>query len=101
MANKSKVQGNLRRKRLVAKYESKRAELRAMARNKKATIDEIFKANQQLASLPRNSAKSRVRNRCEIDGRPRGYCRIFGMSRIWFRDLAGDCMIPGVFKASW
>lgn len=101
MANKSKVQQNLRRRRLVAKYESKRAELRAAARNKKATTGERFKANQQLASLPRNSAKNRVRNRCGIDGRPRGYYRKFDMSRIWFRDLAGDCMIPGVVKSSW
>lgn len=101
MANKSKIQQNLRRKYLVEKYAAKRSELKAVIKNKTLTLEERFQAQQELASLPRNSSKVRVRNRCGIDGRPRGYSRKFGMSRIWFRILAGDGLIPGVVKASW
>ena len=101
MANKSRIQTNLRRGRLVHKYEARRAELKKIIMNKELPLQQRFEAQQQLAVLPRNSSKSRLRNRCKIDGRPRGYMRKFGMSRIWFRTLAGDGLIPGLEKASW
>ena len=101
MANKSKRQTNLRRQKLVNKYAAQRAELKKIIMNRELPLKERFEAQQQLTSLPRNSSGSRLRNRCEIDGRPRGYMRQFGMSRIWFRTLAGDGLIPGVEKASW
>lgn len=101
MANKSKIQHNLRRQKLVEKYSAKRKELKIIIKNKSLPLEERFQAQQQLALLPRNSSKVRVRNRCAIDGRPRGYVGDFGMSRIWFRILAGDGLIPGLVKASW
>lgn len=101
MANKSKIQHNLRRQRLVEKYSAKRKELKIIIKNKSLPLDQRFKAQQELSLLPRNSSKVRIRNRCAIDGRPRGYYREFAMSRIWLRTLAGDGLIPGLVKASW
>ncbi|WP_038036394.1 30S ribosomal protein S14 [Thermopetrobacter sp. TC1] len=101
MAKKGKIETNERRKRLVKKYAKKRAELLAIARDRSRPIEERFEAQMKLAKLPRNSAPVRVRNRCEITGRPRGYYRKLRMSRIALRELANKGLIPGMTKASW
>ena len=101
MAKKSAVQKNLRRQKLAKRHSSKRAELKAMARDRSAAPEERFQAYVMLAKLPRNSAPSRVRNRCDLSGRPRGYYRKFRLSRIALRDLASIGQVPGMVKASW
>ncbi|MBC6439616.1 MAG: 30S ribosomal protein S14 [Rhodospirillales bacterium] len=101
MAKKSAIEKNNRRKRLVAKYAAKRAELLAIANNRELPIEERFQARLELAKMPRNSARVRVRNRCGVTGRPRGYHRKFNMSRVLLRQLASDGFIPGVTKSSW
>ncbi len=100
MAKKSAVEKNERRKRMVAKYAEKRAELKAIAENLSRPVEERMQARQQLAMLPLNSSPVRVRNRCEITGRPRGYLRFFGLSRIAVRDLALKGQLPGVRKGN-
>ena len=101
MAKKGKIENNEKRKRLVAKYARKRAALLAIARDRSRPIEERFEAQMKLAKLPRNSAPIRVRNRCELTGRPRGYYRKFRLSRIALRELANQGKLPGVTKASW
>jgi len=101
MAKKSSVEKNERRKRLVKKYASKRARLKAIAIDKGTPAEEAFAARLKLAALPRNSAPIRVRNRCELTGRPRGYYRKLRMSRISLRLLASSGQIPGMVKSSW
>ncbi len=101
MAKKGKIESNEKRKRLVAKYAKKRAELLAIARDRSRPIEERFEAQMKLAKLPRNSAPVRVRNRCELTGRPRGFYRKFRLSRIALRELANQGKLPGVTKASW
>jgi small subunit ribosomal protein S14 len=101
MAKKSAVEKNLNRRRLVEKYAAKRAELRAIVRDRKLPPEDRFEATLMLAELPRNGAKVRVRNRCALTGRPRGYHRKFGMSRIAVRELGSAGQIPGLVKASW
>jgi len=101
MAKKGKIESNEKRKRLVKKYAKKRAELLAIARDRSRPIEERFEAQMKLAKLPRNSAPVRVRNRCELTGRPRGYYRKFRLSRIALRELANRGLLPGVTKASW
>ena len=101
MAKKSAIERNDKRKRLVAKYATKRAELKAIIMNEDLSLEERFKARLELADLPRNSAPNRVRNRCEITGRPRGYYRKLKMSRIALRDLGSQGLIPGLVKSSW
>ncbi len=101
MAKKSAVEKNEKRKRMVVKYAAKRARLKAMAKDETLPMEERFLARLKLAELPRDSAPNRVRNRCEVTGRPRGYYRKFRMSRISFRDLASVGHIPGVVKSSW
>ena len=101
MAKKSSVERNKKRIRLADKYAAKRAELLANAKDESLTNEERFKARLKLAELPRNSAKSRVRNRCGVSGRPRGYYRKLNMSRISLRDLASKGQIPGMVKSSW
>jgi small subunit ribosomal protein S14 len=101
MAKKSAVEKNKRRARLVAKYADKRAALKAIARDSSYPAEERFAARLKLAELTRNSAAVRVRNRCEITGRPRGYYRKFRMSRIALRELASAGQIPGMVKSSW
>ncbi len=101
MAKKSAIEKNKRRERLVRKYAEKRKHLLAMANDDSLPQEERFAARLKLAALPRNSAKVRVRNRCEITGRPRGYYRKFRMSRIALRELALVGQIPGLGKASW
>ncbi|MEC9139069.1 MAG: 30S ribosomal protein S14 [Pseudomonadota bacterium] len=101
MAKKSSVERNNKRKRLVAKYASKRATLLQVASDTSLSNEDRFKARLKLAELPRNSAPTRVRNRCGVTGRPRGYYRKLNMSRISLRDLASKGLIPGMVKSSW
>ncbi|WP_339332888.1 30S ribosomal protein S14 [uncultured Maricaulis sp.] len=101
MAKTSAVERNLKRQRLVKRYAAKREQLKAIARNKDLPVEERFAAQLKLAAMPRNSAVSRIRNRCEITGRPRAFYRKFRMSRIAMRDYASQGMIPGMVKSSW
>ena len=101
MAKKSAVERNDKRKRLVERYAAKREELKAIALNEDLPLEERFKARLKLAELPRNSAPNRVRNRCEVSGRPRGYYRKQKMSRIALRELGSLGKIPGLVKSSW
>jgi small subunit ribosomal protein S14 len=101
MAKKSAIEKNENRRQMVKKYATKRAELKAIVRDRTRQPEERFEATLLLAALPRNSAKVRVRNRCAMTGRPRGYHRKFGMSRIALRELGSAGQIPGLVKASW
>jgi small subunit ribosomal protein S14 len=101
MAKKSSVEKNKHRRRLVETYAAKRAALKAIAEDKERPMEERFAARLKLAELPRNSAPSRVRNRCAMTGRPRGFYRKLGISRIALRDLGSNGLIPGLVKSSW
>ena len=101
MAKTSSIQRNLKRIRLVKKFFKKRETLKKIIKNKKLPLDERFKAQLKLAKLPRNSAKIRIRNRCEITGRPHGVYRKLKISRIALRELASSGKIPGMTKSSW
>ncbi len=101
MAKKSAIEKNKRRKRLVEQYAEKRARIKANARDRSLPPEERFQAYLKLAELPRNSAAVRVRNRCEMSGRPRGYYRKFRLSRIALRELGSVGQIPGLVKSSW
>ena len=101
MAKKSAVEKNNRRMRKVAARGARRDSLRAMARDKNLSLEERFAASCKLAQEPRDSARIRVRNRCMVTGRPRGYYRKLKMSRIALRDLASIGQVPGVVKSSW
>lgn len=100
MAKKNMIERDKKRKRLVAKYAEKR-KLILSALKSANNLDEIFSLNEKLQKLPRNSAQTRVRNRCWKTGRPRGYYRYFGLCRNALRELAHDCFLPGIIKASW
>ena len=101
MAKKSAVEKNARRAKLVRRLAAKRARLKEIARDKSLPMEERFDAQLRLAALPRDSAPSRTRNRCEISGRPRSVYRKFKMSRIALRELAASGQIPGMVKSSW
>jgi small subunit ribosomal protein S14 len=101
MAKKSSIEKNNRRRRLVDQYAKKRADLKATALNEGLPLEDRFEARMKLAKLPRNSAPNRIRNRCEISGRPRAYYRKLKMSRIALRDYGASGMIPGLVKSSW
>lgn len=101
MAKKSAVNRNEMVKRLVAQYAEKRAALKAIANDESRPLEERFEARLKLAELPRNSSPTRIRNRCEVTGRPRAYYRKLKMSRITLRDLASNGQIPGMTKSSW
>ncbi len=101
MAKKSKINRNERRKATVAKYAAKRAELKETIRNPRTAPAERELAIRALRKMPRDASPTRVRNRCALTGRPRGFLRNFGLSRIAFRELALQGQIPGVTKASW
>ena len=101
MAKKSAVNKNVRRRLLSAKFASKRAALKAVARDRSLPPEERFQAFVKLAQLPRNSAPVRIRNRCEFSGRPRGFYRKLRLSRIALRELASTGQIPGMVKSSW
>ena len=101
MARRAKIVSNQKRKKLSEKYASTRAELRNKIKNESLGDEERLEAMIKLQSLPKNSAACRVRNRCELTGRSRGFYRKFKLSRIAFRELALRGMIPGVTKSSW
>ena len=101
MAKKSAIERNNKRKRLVEQYAAKREALKEIIANEELPLEERYKARLKLADLPRNSASNRVRNRCEVTGRPRGYYRKLQMSRIALRELGSLGKIPGLVKSSW
>jgi small subunit ribosomal protein S14 len=101
MAKKSSIEKNKRRARLAEKFAGKRARLKAIANNDTLSMEERFTARLKLAELPRNSAKERVRLRCEVTGRPRANYRKLRMSRIALRELGSRGLIPGLVKSSW
>ena len=101
MAKKSAVEKNNARKRLVERLAAKRAALKAVAKDRSLAPEERFQAYLKLAKMPRNSARIRLRNRCEVSGRPRGYYRKFRLSRIALRELGSEGQIPGIVKSSW
>ena len=101
MAKTSSIETNNRRRRLVKKFAGKRARLKEITQNADMPMEERFAAQLKLAALPRNSSKTRIRNRCELTGRPRAFYRKFKISRIALRELASRGLIPGVVKSSW
>jgi len=101
MAKTSAIQRNLKRIKLAKKFLKKRQNLKKIINNKKLPLEERFKAQLKLAKIPRNSARIRIRNRCEISGRPHGVYRKLKISRIALRDLASKGKIPGMTKSSW
>jgi len=101
MAKTRAVEKNHRRRKMVKQQAAKRLRLKAIARNQALPIEERFTAQLKLAQLPRNGSKVRIRNRCELTGRPRGFYRKFKLSRIALRELGSRGQIPGMVKASW
>jgi len=101
MAKTSAIERNLKRIRLAKKYSKKRQSLKKIIKNKKLPLTERFEAQLKLAKIPRNSSRTRIRNRCEISGRPHGVYRKLKISRIALRDLASNGKIPGMTKSSW
>ena len=101
MAKTSAIEKNKRRMRMAKQYAAKRAQLKAAAVDETLSDQERFAARLKLAELPRNSSPTRIRNRCEMTGRPRAYYRKLKMSRIALRELGGEGKIPGLVKSSW
>ena len=101
MAKTSSVEKNNRRRKLADQYAAKRKVLKAIIMDQTKPMEERFRAQLKLAALPRNSAKTRIRNRCEVTGRPRAYYRKLKVSRIALRDLGNNGQIPGLVKSSW
>jgi small subunit ribosomal protein S14 len=101
MPKTSAIERNKKRIKLADKYRAKRSELKAILVNPATTDEQFFAAQKSLQKLPRNSSPTRIRNRCSMSGRPRGFKRKFGVSRIQFRELALAGKIPGVTKSSW
>jgi small subunit ribosomal protein S14 len=101
MAKTSMIERDKKRRRLSKKYKTKRTRLRAIAANRSLPAEERFAARLKLAELPRNSSPTRIRNRCDLTGRPRGYYRKLRMSRIALRELGSQGLIPGMIKSSW
>ena len=101
MAKKSSIEKNKRREKLVKQFAGRRARLKAIANDESLSMDERFAARLKLAELPRNSSAGRVRNRCEVSGRPRAVYRKMKMSRIALRELGSKGLVPGLVKSSW
>ena len=101
MAKTSAIERNLKRVRMVKKFEKKRKKLKKIIKNKKLPLNERFAAQLKLSKLPKNSSKTRIRNRCEITGRPHGVYRKLKISRIALRQMASSGKIPGMTKSSW
>ena len=101
MAKKSAVEKNRNRARKVKQFAAKRARLKEIANDETLSMEERFQARLKLAALPRNSAPTRLRNRCEVSGRPRGFYRKLKISRVALRDLGSRGLIPGMVKSSW
>ena len=101
MAKTSSIERNNKRRRMAAKYAGRRARLKEIANDRSLPAEERFAARLKLAELPRNSAPTRIRNRCEMTGRPRAVYRKFKLSRLALRQLASLGALPGVVKSSW
>ena len=101
MAKKSSIEKNNRRRKMSQQAAPKRAKLKAIARDKNKPMEERFAATLKLAEMPRNSSATRIRNRCELTGRPRAYYRKHKLSRIALRELGSKGLIPGLLKSSW
>lgn len=101
MAKISKIVKNNERKKIVAQYAERRAELKKIINNPESSVEQVDEAVMKLQKLPRNASPTRVRNRCAMTGRPRAVYRKFGIARSTFRDLALQGQIPGVVKSSW
>jgi len=100
MAKKGMLERELKRKKLVKKYSEKRQDLLNKLKMS-LSLEEKFEINEKIQKLPRNSSRIRLRNRCWKTGRPRGYFRFFGLCRNVLREMAHDCFLPGITKASW
>ena len=101
MAKTSMIERDKKRRRLAKKYEARRARLKAIAKDESLPAEERFAARLKLAEIPRNASPTRIHNRCDLTGRPRGYYRKLRMSRIALRDLASNGLIPGMVRSSW
>ena len=101
MAKTSAIQRNLKRIKMSKSFDNKRKKLKAIVRNRKLPLNERFAAQLKLSKLPKNSSKIRIRNRCEISGRPHGVYRKLKISRIALRQMASSGKIPGMTKSSW
>jgi len=101
MAKTSAIERNKRRRKLTKQYAGKRAKLKAIVQDQSVPMEERFAAQIKLNELPRNSSKTRIRNRCEVTGRPRAYYRKIKMSRLALREMANLGLIPGMVKSSW
>lgn len=101
MAKVSMIERDKKRDRMAKKYAAKRKALLDVARDRNANPEDIFKANMELAKMPKNAMPNRQRNRCALTGRPRGYHRKFDLCRVKLRELASKGELPGVTKASW
>jgi small subunit ribosomal protein S14 len=101
MAKTSSIEKNNKRKKMALQTAGKRARLKAVARDQKLSLEDRFAAQLKLAMLPRNSSPTRIRNRCEMSGRPRGYYRKLRLSRIALRELGNLGQVPGLVKSSW
>lgn len=101
MAKTSMIERDKKRRRLAKKYAARRDRLKAIAADQSLPAEERFAARLKLAELPRNASPTRIHNRCDLTGRPRGYYRKLRMSRIALRDLASNGLIPGMVKSSW
>ena len=101
MAKKSAVENNKKKQRMVKQFAGRRDRLKKIARDDSLTMEERFEAQLKLAALPRNSSATRIRNRCEVTGRPRAYYRKLKMSRVALRELGSKGLVPGLVKSSW
>lgn len=101
MAKKSSIEKNNRRRKMVRKFSGPRARLKAIVNDKSKPMEERFAATLKLAQLPRNGSATRIRNRCEVTGRPRAFYRKLQMSRVAVRELGSKGLIPGLVKSSW
>jgi small subunit ribosomal protein S14 len=101
MAKKSSIEKNNRRRRMAKKFAGRRSRLKAIVKDKERPMEERFAASLKLAEVPRNSSKTRIRNRCELTGRPRGVYAKLKLSRIALRELGSKGLIPGLVKSSW
>ena len=101
MAKTSMIERDKKRRRLAKKYEARRARLKAIAADQSIPAEERFAARLKMEEIPRNASPTRIHNRCDLTGRPRGYYRKLRMSRIALRDLASNGLIPGMVKSSW
>ncbi len=101
MAKKAMIQRDIKRIRMVRQYATLRADLKRIISDPETSEEDFYTAQRKLTKLPRNSSRARIRNRCNITGRPRAFLRKYGLSRISFRELASQGHIPGITKSSW